>query len=135
VEVGVAVVTVMASGFAEAGAEGRRRQERLLDIVASSRTRVVGPSSLGVADLETGFLLTANAAFADSAPALGGTFVASQSGSVIGAILSRGSAAGVGFSGLASTGGEADVSLGEICAAALQDPRIESLRALSRVVG
>lgn len=126
VEVGVAVVTVMASGFAEAGAEGRRRQERLLDIVASSRTRVVGPSSLGVADLETGFLLTANAAFADSAPALGGTFVASQSGSVIGAILSRGSAAGVGFSGLASTGGEADVSLGEICAAALQDPRIES---------
>jgi len=125
-DAGVPVVTVLASGFAEAGAEGRRRQERMLDIVSSSRTRVIGPSSLGVADLETGFLLTANAAFADSAAVLGGTFVASQSGSIIGAILSRGSAAGVGFSGLASTGGEADVSLGEICLATLEDPRVAS---------
>ena len=55
----------------------------------------------------------------------GGLFVASHSGSMIGALVSRGRARGVGFAGLVSVGSECDLSLGEICAATLDDPGIE----------
>src|SRR5439155_25960951 len=37
----------------------------------------------------------------------------------------RGTARGIGFAGLASVGNEVDLSLGEICAATLDDPGID----------
>jgi acetate---CoA ligase (ADP-forming) len=126
VELGVPVVTVLASGFAEAGIDGRRRQDTLARTVAGTRTRVLGPSSLGVVDLRQGLVLTANAAFAEADLPRGGVFVASQSGSAIGALMSRGKEMGIGFAGLVSTGGELDLSLGEICSATLSDPGITS---------
>ena len=44
---------------------------------------------------------------------------------MIGALLSRGKARGIGFAGLVSVGNEVDLSLGEICAATLDDPGID----------
>ena len=44
---------------------------------------------------------------------------------MIGALLSRGKARGIGFAGLVSVGNEVDLSLGEICEATLDDPGID----------
>jgi acyl-CoA synthetase (NDP forming) len=121
---GVPVVTVLASGFGEAGAAGEAREARLRAIVAATGVRVVGPSSLGVVNVHESLLLTANAAFAEPDLPPGSTFVASHSGSLIGALVSRGKARGVGFAGLVSVGNEVDLSIGEICAATLDDPSI-----------
>lgn len=121
---GVPVATVLASGFGEDGAAGRERQQRLTE--AAGTTRVVGPSSLGVINTRTGLLLTANAAFAEPVSGAGSLFVASQSGSMIGALVSRGQQRGISFAGLVSTGGEADLSLGEICLSTVDDPGIRS---------
>ena len=44
---------------------------------------------------------------------------------MIGALASRGKARGIGFAGLVSVGNEADLSVGEICAAVLDDPGID----------
>jgi acetate---CoA ligase (ADP-forming) len=123
---GVPVVTVLASGFAEEGEEGRAREDRLRVAAAQGPTRVVGPSSLGVVNPRNGFMLTGNAAFGEPDTPTGGIFVASQSGSVIGALVSRARGRGIGFAGLVSTGGEADLSLGEICASTLADPGVTS---------
>jgi acyl-CoA synthetase (NDP forming) len=123
---GVPVVTVLASGFAEAGEEGRAREDRLRAAAALGPTRVIGPSSLGVVNPRNGVMLTGNAAFGEPDTPTGGIFVASQSGSVIGALVSRARGRGIGFAGLVSTGGEADLSLGEICAATLDDPGVTS---------
>ncbi|MFD5823987.1 acetate--CoA ligase family protein [Lentzea sp. NPDC060358] len=123
---GVPVVTVLSSGFAEEGAEGLAREDRLRAAAAQGPTRVVGPSSLGVVNPRNGVMLTGNAAFGEPDTPRGGIFVASQSGSVIGALVSRARGRGIGFAGLVSTGGEADLSLGEICAATLDDPEITS---------
>src|SRR5690606_12315425 len=87
--------------------------------------RLLGPSSLGYADPRRGLILTANAAFAEPGLPAGRLFAASHSGSMIGALASRGAAKGVGFAGLVSVGVEADLSLGEICEAALDDPEID----------
>ena len=59
-------------------------------LARASRTRVLGPSSLGVICADSRLVLTANAAFAESDLPVGRTFVASQSGSMIGALVSRG---------------------------------------------
>ena len=121
---GVAVVTILASGFGEAGVRGEAREARLRAIIAATGVRVVGPSSLGVVDVHARMLLTANAAFAEPDLPAGSTFVASHSGSLIGALVSRGKARGMGFAGLVSVGNEVDLSIGEICAATLDDPAI-----------
>jgi acyl-CoA synthetase (NDP forming) len=122
---GVKVATVLADGFTEAGAEGIARETRLRETCARTGIRIVGPSSLGVVDLRTRVMLTANAAFDEKDFPLGRVFAASHSGSMIGALMSRGKARGTGFAGFVSVGNEVDLSLGEICAATLDDPDID----------
>ena len=122
----VPVVTVMADGFLATDELGVRLRCALEELAGSGRTRVLGPSSLGVVDVADRLVLTANAAFSESELPHGGLFVASQSGSVIGALVSRGKEIGVGFCSLVSTGNELDLSLGEICDAAVDDPRVTS---------
>src|SRR5262249_11248048 len=60
--IGVKVATVLADGFAEAGAAGLAREARLRAVVAQTGLRLVGPSSLGVVNLRAGVMLTAHAA-------------------------------------------------------------------------
>jgi acyl-CoA synthetase (NDP forming) len=124
-QLGVKVATVLADGFAEAGTEGIARETRLRETCARTGIRIVGPSSLGVVDLRTRVMLTANAAFDEKDFPLGRVFAASHSGSMIGALMSRGKARGTGFAGFVSVGNEVDLSLGEICAATLDDPDID----------
>ncbi|MDP9882848.1 acyl-CoA synthetase (NDP forming) [Sinomonas atrocyanea] len=123
---GVRVATVLSSGFAEDGEAGREREDRLRAAAAEGNLRLIGPSSLGVVNPRNGLMLTGNAAFGEPGTPCGGIFVASQSGSVIGALVSRARQRGIGFAGLVSTGGEADLSLGAICESTLQDPGITS---------
>jgi acetate---CoA ligase (ADP-forming) len=122
---GVKVATLLADGFTEAGTVGDARVARLRAICAETGIRVVGPSSLGVVDLRSKALITANAAFDEPELPSGRIFAASHSGSMIGALLSRGKARGIGFAGLISVGNEIDLSLGEICALTLDDPDID----------
>jgi acyl-CoA synthetase (NDP forming) len=123
---GVKVATLLADGFAEAGPQGDARVAKLRAICAETGIRVVGPSSLGVVDLRSKALITANAAFDEAELPPGRIFAASHSGSMIGALLSRGKARGIGFAGLVSVGNEVDLSLGEICALTLDDPGIDA---------
>ncbi len=121
---GVGVATILATGFSEGGVEGQKLVEQLKEICRSTRLRILGPASIGVIDFHSKVLLTANAAFAEQDLLVGGTFVASHSGSLLGALVSRGKARSVGFAGLVSVGNEIDLSLGEICTATLDDPNI-----------
>jgi acyl-CoA synthetase (NDP forming) len=122
---GVKVATLLADGFAEAGPQGDTRIAKLRAICVETGIRVVGPSSLGVVDLRSKALITANAAFDEAELPAGRIFAASHSGSMIGALLSRGKARGIGFAGLVSVGNEIDLTLGEICALTLDDPDID----------
>lgn len=126
VALGVPVVTVLAGGFGESGAAGDALRAQVDAALATGATRLIGPNSIGVVNTRNHLMLTANAAFAEPGMPVGGLFVASHSGSMIGALLSRGRALGVGFAGAVSTGMEIDLSLGEICRATLDDPDIDS---------
>lgn len=125
-QAGVPVVTVLSGGFSEAGAEGRAREQKLLEIATQYGIRLIGPNSIGVVNPGTGLKLTANAAFAEETTLTGDTLVVSQSGSVIGALMTRGMERGIGFSGFVSTGSESDLSAGEVCAAMVDEPSVGS---------
>src|SRR5258707_1425836 len=87
--------------------------------------RMFGPWTLGIVSRRNGTLLTANAAFDEPDLPAGRIFAASHSGGMIGTLLSRGKACGIGFAGLVSVGNEGDVSLGEICDSVLGDADID----------
>ena len=123
-KLGVPVVTLIASGFSESGAEGVERENKLRELKARYQTRVLGPSSLGIVNLDEDLFLTANAAFAEPGLPKGHIFCASHSGSMIGSLTSRGRNHHTGFYGLVSVGGEVDLSIGEICLATLDNPDI-----------
>lgn len=120
---GVTVATILATGFSGADG-GDALAAELKEVCRATGLRILGPSSIGVVDLHSKAILTANAAFAESDLPVGGTFVASHSGSLLGALVSRGKSRGVGFAGLVSVGNEIDLSLGEICSATLDDPDV-----------
>ncbi len=121
-DAGVTVATILASGFAEAGDEGRARQRRIVEIARKRGLRLVGPNSLGLVDTNAPLALTANAAFAADTLPRGRLAALSQSGSLIGTLVSRGAVRGIGFGKLISVGNEADLSVGEIGAALADDP-------------
>jgi acetate---CoA ligase (ADP-forming) len=121
---GVPVATILSGGFAEEGEAGLRLQQELVECARAGSVRLLGPNSLGLVNLHESLRLTGNAFFAEEQLPVGGTFVASQSGSLIGALVSRGAAKGVGFSTVISVGGEADLSIGEICSLVLDDPAV-----------
>jgi acyl-CoA synthetase (NDP forming) len=123
-QAGVRVASILANGFSEAGPEGQAREEQLREICLRTGIRVVGPNSLGVVNVNLRSMITANAAFAEPELPPGGLFVASHSGSMIGALVSRGKERGIGYAGLVSVGNEADLGIGEICMATLDDPAI-----------
>ncbi|MDO9215944.1 MAG: CoA-binding protein, partial [Lacisediminimonas sp.] len=121
---GVPVVSILASGFSEAGPAGWAREDQLRAICARTGIRILGPSSLGLVNVAERLILSANAAFAEPGMPVGDIVVASHSGSMLGALVSRGMERGIGFAGLVSVGSEADLCIGEICAATLDDPGI-----------
>ncbi|MEM7060334.1 MAG: acetate--CoA ligase family protein [Pseudomonadota bacterium] len=125
-EAGVHVCTVLADGYAEAGPEGRAAQDRLVAIARDAGMRLLGPNSMGVADLHSGCLLTVNAIYKE--PALPGPVsLISQSGSMMGGLISRAAALGLGFSRVAAVGNEADLGVAELGSIMLDDPHCKVL--------
>ena len=110
----VPVATIYSDGFAETGPEGATREKKLVDLAKSLGVRVIGPNSIGLANVTNGATITVNAVFEMDALPRGGASVVSQSGTMIGTLISRGAARGLGFAKLVSVGNESDLGVGEI---------------------
>ena len=124
---GVKVASILAGGFADAGAAGTSLQDELTRIVRETGIRLVGPNSIGTVSTDPAVALTANAAFAVDKLRSGRWAVVSQSGSLIGALLSRADARGIGFSRLISVGNEVDLAVGELSDLLVDDPRTDAI--------
>ena len=108
---GVKFATVFSGGFAESGtAEGRERQQRLIDFGKTSGMRFMGPNCNGVINFVDGFAMTSSAAIKGPRAAPGDIGVVSHSGG-LGQInvMWRAQEIGLGISYEASCGNEADI--------------------------
>ncbi|MDA9431799.1 acetate--CoA ligase family protein [Bradyrhizobium sp. CCBAU 51627] len=108
---GAAAAIVLAAGYTETGEEGAQRQKELLE--AAGSMRILGPNTIGLVNLTDNVVLSASGALAmDRFPA-GPIGLVSQSGGILGALLSRAAARGIGLSKLVSTSNEADLELSD----------------------
>jgi len=110
----VPVVTIFSDGFAETGAAGREKQAELLKLARAAGVRLLGPNCIGLLDTHSHLVLSVNAVLEHAEIARGAVAIVSQSGSMMGGLMSRGQGRGVGFSKLVSVGNESDISVGEI---------------------
>ena len=109
-EFGTKALCVISSGFAEVGAEGRERQDELLDLVRAHGGRLVGPNCLGIAIPPLGL----NATFGPRPLPPGPIAFSSQSGALGLALLEKASERRLGFSAFVSIGNKADVSSNDL---------------------
>ncbi|WP_420997710.1 acetate--CoA ligase family protein [Cupriavidus sp. 30B13] len=108
---GTGAAIVLASGYTETGAEGARRQAELLE--AAGSMRLLGPNTIGLVNLTDSIPLSASGALEMEHFPAGSIGVVSQSGGILGALLSRAAARGIGLSKLVSTSNEADLDLAD----------------------
>jgi len=108
---GTPAAIVLAGGYGEAGEAGIARQEALQR--ARGNMRILGPNTIGLINLTQGITLSASGALDQEALRAGNIAVISQSGGILGSLLSRGAAAGIGFSKLVATSNEVDLDVAD----------------------
>jgi len=114
----VKAVIIITAGFKEVGEEGRRLEQKVVQIAKQAGIRVIGPNCLGV----TATTNKLNASFGGDLPRAGSIGYLSQSGALLAAILDMANAGGIGFSKLVSIGNKADVDELDVIEALGQDP-------------
>ncbi len=126
-EVGIKVATIYSDGFAETGPEGQAKQEELLAVAAEAGVRILGPNSMGVICPASHLTLSVNAVLEMADVPVGRMGLVSQSGTILGTLLSRGAARGIGFSRMLSVGNEGDVGVGELVDVLVDDPDTDAI--------
>jgi len=136
----VPVASIYSDGFADKG--NFERQLALAKRAKALGIRLLGPNSMGVIDARGRLALTVNAVLEMERLPAGGVSIVSQSGTMLGTVLSRGAARGLGFAKLVSVGNEADLGVGELVEllAADADTRVillflETIRDAARLAG
>jgi acyl-CoA synthetase (NDP forming) len=123
----IPVACILADGFAEAGEAGAARQARLLALARAGGVRLLGPNSMGVVNLAARTACCVNAVLEAESLPVGRLALVSQSGSMLGALMSRGAARGIGFSHLLSTGNEADITADEATSWLLDEDGVDAV--------
>lgn len=118
--IGTGAAIVLASGYSETGEDGARRQRELR--AAAGSMRILGPNTIGLVNLTDRITLSASGALEVDQLVSGAIGLVSQSGGILGALLSRAAARGVGFSKLISTSNEVDLDLADFVDALADDP-------------
>ena len=119
-ERGCGAAIVLASGYTETGDEGARRQQQLVE--AAGSMRLLGPNTIGLVNLTDSIVLSATGALEMDEFPVGHIGVVSQSGGILGALLSRAAARGIGLSKLIATSNEVDLELADFIDHLADDP-------------
>jgi len=122
---GCAAAIVLASGYGEASPEGAARQAALKQ--AAGRMRILGPNTIGLVNLTDAITLSATGALEIGGLPRGRLSVISQSGGILGSLLSRAADRGIGLAKLIATGNEADLDSTDFLDALLDDPETDTV--------
>ena len=111
------------AGFAETGPAGRAVEEDLVVAARTGGVRLIGPNCMGLLNTHHRLAATTGVVLGTLATLpTGGIGLASQSGALLGAMLSRGVDIGAGFSSMVSVGNQADLDLNDFFEYLIDDP-------------
>ncbi|MFV3077108.1 acetate--CoA ligase family protein [Niveispirillum fermenti] len=109
---GIRYATILTSGYAEVGEEGRRRQDALVAQAEALGVTLWGPNSLGYNNVEAGIPVSVIPVVKPFLPP--SIAILSQSGATAAELAEYAHGQNIGTSFVAATGNEAQVSLAEI---------------------
>lgn len=124
---GVGACIVITGKLAEAGPEGKAMQDRVLATARAAGMRLVGPNCLGIFNPVDRAMLSSSLALEEEDYAPGAIGLVSQSGALMGTLLSFGRHHGARFSRCVSVGNQADLALEDFLAFLVED---EATRAI-----
>ena len=116
----VRAICVISAGFSECDAEGRAREEVLVDRIRQAGCRLIGPNCMGL--LNTDPAVRLNATFSPVYPPAGGVAMSTQSGALGLAILDYAKRLDIGISSFVSVGNKPDVSSNDLIQYWADDP-------------
>lgn len=140
---GVRAAMVVTSQFAESGAEGAAKQERVLAVARQAGIAMIGPNCMGVLNANENMALLNSTALVESFSNIprGRIGLVSQSGAVVGAMIARAGFVGAGFSSCVSLGNQADLEICDFFDYLVDDPAtdviclyMESARSVERML-
>lgn len=118
----IPAAVVWAGGFAETGAEGRRRQEELAETCRRAGVMLCGPNCLGIMNISIGLMATFGSMFGEQERLVPGVIsMVSQSGGISGVSAALAQQKGFGFRVVVSCGNEAVLDLSDFLAAIAHD--------------
>ena len=120
---GVRGIIVISAGFAETGAEGRAREQAILEKARTAGVRMIGPNCMGIINTDPEVAL--NATFSPIYPPVGRVAMSTQSGALGLAILDYARRLNIGISTFVSVGNKADVSSNDLIQYWAEDPRTD----------
>jgi acyl-CoA synthetase (NDP forming) len=119
-QLGTAATIILAGGYAEVDEEGQARQRALR--AAAGTMRILGPNTVGVVNVVDRVTLSASGALDVEGLRAGGIALVSQSGGILGSVLSRAAFRGAALSRLIATGNEADLEICDFIDYLIADP-------------
>ncbi len=142
IDAGCRSAIVFSAGMGEASDVGRALQTDVSRIAHQHGVRVLGPNCLGCVNVADRIVLSGAAGVQRDNLIDGAIGIAAQSGGIMGSMLDRAWAQGIGISYTFSTGNEADITLADCIDFMVDDPRtrvvclfIEAVRDVDRFRG
>lgn len=124
IEVGARGAVIYSSGFAELGEEGLRAQRALVQRAREAGLRLIGPNTQGVANFQTGAILSFSTMINECPPQDGSIAIVSQSGAGAAIVYGGLRRQGLGVRYMVATGNEADVNVAGTVRGLLEDPSL-----------
>ncbi len=122
-EHGIRMMLILSAGFRETGAEGRRLEDRVIELTQRYNIRLMGPNCLGIIRPDIGLNIT----FGYNNARPGKLAFVSQSGAICTAILDWAEMNDIGFSAVVSSGIAADLSFGDYLDYLISDPATKAI--------
>lgn len=120
---GIANMLLIASGFAETGGEGVKKEKELIDQARAAGIRIIGPNTMGICNPYIHFYCTGT----HVRPAAGSTAVVAQSGNMGNQLLAFAELQGIGIRGFCGSGNEGMITIEDYLDAFEVDPLTETV--------
>ncbi|MCO6417460.1 acetate--CoA ligase family protein [Siccirubricoccus sp. KC 17139] len=119
---GVGACIVITGKLADAGPEGAALEAQILAVARNAGMRLVGPNCLGIFNMTDRAMLSSSLVLEAAEVKAGGIGMVSQSGALMGTLVSIGLHHGAGFSRCISVGNQADLELCDFLEYLVEDP-------------
>lgn len=132
---GVKAATVISSGFAEAGPEGKAEEEAMVEFARAHGIRLLGPNCFGYYNSHARLNLFGSASLLTRPMLAGAIGFATQSGALAASVVDRAQERGIGFSHVITTGNQADIHNVECVEYLVEDPNTKVVALFAEGLG